>query len=220
MDKNQQAKREVIATFFDKAEVRVAFLSELAQTGHKPEAMTLCLTYIDSFAQWLCWSAASSGRNLVGRNFVEAVIQFGGEPLMGLVDLHLLKDARKALGKDLAEQIDRTFPGPPHELLPRPTFVDALAGHLENAQLEKLQQEVWRLTIAKVVYQYLRNPAVHDFGTSDGIWLSQLTYKGSSVPPLGFCQLLRCVHGLVAEARRRSEANGQWFGNDAIVKDS
>jgi hypothetical protein len=79
MDKNQQAKREVIATFFDNAEARIAFLSELAQTGHKSEAMTLCLTYLDSFAQWLRWPATSSSRN-----FVEAVIQFGDEPLMGL----------------------------------------------------------------------------------------------------------------------------------------
>ncbi len=43
-EENQQAKREFIKTFFDNAEARVAFLSELADTGHKPEAMTLGLT--------------------------------------------------------------------------------------------------------------------------------------------------------------------------------
>jgi hypothetical protein len=215
MDKNQQAKREVIATFFDIAEARVAFLSELAQTGHKSEAMTLCLTYIDSFAQWLCWPATSSGRN-----FVEAVIQFGDEPLMGLA--HPLEavhafGSMKAPWQIIAEKIDHTSPGPPYELLPLTTFVDMLVGVLTSTELKQLKQEMWRATMANVVYQSLRNPSVHAFGASSGIWLSQTTYEGASVPPVGFHQLLRCVRGLVNEARRRSEANWQWFGNDAIV---
>jgi hypothetical protein len=41
-------------TFFDNAEARVAFLPELDRTGHRSEAMTLCLTYIDGFSQWFC----------------------------------------------------------------------------------------------------------------------------------------------------------------------
>jgi hypothetical protein len=53
MDANQRAKREIIAAFFDNAEARVAFLPELDRTGHRSEAMTLCLTYIDGFSQWL-----------------------------------------------------------------------------------------------------------------------------------------------------------------------
>lgn len=216
MDENQKVKREVIAAFFDNAEARVAFLSELDQMGHEPEAMTLCLTYIDSFAQWLCWPATSSGRN-----FVEAVIQFGGEPLMSLA--HPLQaisvfGSMKAPWKALAERITHTFPGPSYELVPTAAFVDAVAARLTRFEVEQLRQEVWRATIASVTYQHLRNPSVHAFGASDGIWLSHTTYHGSSVPTLGFHQLLRCVRGLVAEARRRSEANGQWFGNDAIVK--
>ena len=218
MDKNQQAKREVIATFFDNTEARVAFLSELAQTGHKSEAMTLCLTYIDSFAQWLCWPATTTGRN-----FVEAVIQFGDEPLMGLAHpfqaVHAF-GSMKASWKAIAEQIDHTFPRPPYELLPVTTFLDMLVDVLTSAELKQLRQEVWRATIANVVYQSLRNPSVHAFGASSGIWLSQTTYQGSSVPPVGFHQLLRCVRGLVNEAHRRSETNWQWFGNDAIVKDA
>lgn len=63
MDANQRAKHEIIAAFFDNAEARVAFLPELDRTGHRSEAMTLCLTYIDGFSQWLCWPRSSSGRN-------------------------------------------------------------------------------------------------------------------------------------------------------------
>lgn len=218
MDETQRIKREVIASFFDDVDTRVAFLSEIARTGHKPEAMTLCLTYIDSFAQWLCWPATSSGRN-----FVEAVMQFGGDPLMPLA--HPLQAIRafgttKAPWKDLAKRIQDTFPGPSYELLTTPALVDALRPRLTNIELERLRAEVWRTTIAHLTYQHLRNPSVHAFGGSGGIWLSQTTHEGAPVPPIELQQLLGCVRGLVTEARRRSEETGQWFGNDAIVKDA
>ena len=78
--------------------------------------------------------------------------------------------------------------------------------------------ELWRATIANVVYQHLRNAAMHGFGTSAGIVLSQTTWNGQPVPILGLSELKRCARGLIAEARHRSEANWQWFGDDAIVR--
>lgn len=215
MDENQKAKRSVITAYFDDAEARMAFLDELANTGHEPEAMTLCLVYIDRFAQCLCWPRASAGRN-----FVEALIHFGGDPLMALA--HPLQAARafgamKAPWKALAERIAGAFPGRSHEVLPIPTFEQALAEHVTTAELAQLRPELWRATIANVVYQHLRNAAIHGFGTSAGIVLSQTTWNGQLVPILGLSELKSCARGLIAEARRRSEANWQWFGDDAIV---
>jgi len=152
MGDNQKAKRSVITSFFDDAEARVAFLDELADTGHEPEAMTLCLVYIDRFAQSLCWPSASTGRN-----FVDALIQFGGEPLMALA--HPLQAARafgamKTPWKALAERIAGAFPGPSHEVVPIPTFEQALAEHVTTAELAQLKPELWRATIANVAYQH------------------------------------------------------------------
>jgi hypothetical protein len=215
MDENQKAKRSFITSFFDDAEARIAFLGELASAGHKREAMTLCLTYIDSFAQWLCWPSTSTGRN-----FVEAVTQFGGNSLIGLA--HPLQAIRafsqmRQPWQAFAEQITCAFPGPVHEILPTPVFEEALAHHLTAAELAQVRSEVWRATIANIVYQHLRNPSVHGFSASSGIILSQTTYHGQPVPIFGLPQLRGCVSGLVAEGRRRSESNWEWFGNDAIV---
>ena len=216
MGDNQKAKRHVITSFFDDAEARVAFLDDLADTGHEPEAMTLCLVYIDRFAQSLCWPSASTGRN-----FVDALIQFGGEPLMALA--HPLQAARafgemKTPWKALAERIAGAFPGPSHEVVPIPTFEQALAEHVTTAELAQLKPELWRATIANVAYQHLRNPAIHAFGTGGGIILSKTTWNGQPISILGFAILRNCARGLIAEARRRSDANGQWFGDDAIVR--
>ena len=218
MDENQEAKRRYITAFFDDAEARIAFLDVLAAEGHEREAMTLCLTYIDSFAQWLRWPSTSTGRN-----FVEAVEQFGGDSLMRLA--HPLQAIRafsqmKALWKTLAERITHAFPRPVHELLPILLFEQELAHHLTATELAQLRSEGWRATIANIVYQHLRNPSVHGFSASGGISLSQTTYHGQPVPILGFPQLRNCARGVVAEARRRSEANWEWFGNGAIVYDT
>jgi hypothetical protein len=126
----------------------------------------------------------------------------------------------KAPWKDLASRIQTVFPGPSHELLTTAAFVDALRPRATQAQLERLRGEIWRTTMANLSYQHLRNPSVHSFGGSSGIWLSHTTYRGAPVPPIELQQLLGCVRGLVMDARRRSEETGQWFGNDAIVKDA
>lgn len=57
--------------YFDEAEERIAFLEVLHAIGHETESLTLCLTYIDSFAQLLFWPRRESGRN-----FVEALGEF------------------------------------------------------------------------------------------------------------------------------------------------
>ena len=106
--------------------------------------------------------------------------------------------------KDLAEKIAQAFPEPSHELLPIPTLEQALAEHVTTTELAQLKPHLWRATMANYVYQNFRIPAIHGFGPSEGIVLE-------------LSQLASCARGLIAEARRRSEDNGQWFGNDAIV---
>ena len=220
MDKDQESKRDFITAFFDESEARVEFLDELAETGHVPEAMTLALVYIDRFSQSLCWPINSTG-NSTGRNFVDALIRFGGEPLMALAHPRQAAHAFGALKshwKDMAERIKIAFPGPSYEVVAIPEFEQALVAHFETAELAQLKPELWRATIANLVYQHLRNPAIHGFGTSGDIVLSNVTWKGHPLPVVGYAKLQNCAKHLIAEARRRSEANGQWFGNDEIVR--
>ena len=183
-----------MTAFFDKAENRVAFLTSLASMDREEEAMTLCLAYIDRFAQCLCWPSTSTGRN-----FVCALMQFGQEPLMAMA--HPLQAARALVAakpqcKALAERIGSAFPGPPYEVLPIPDFEHALAKHVTPDELARLKPYLWQGTIANVVYQHLRTPAIHRFGTGAGIILSQTTYNGQPVSNLGLVELSACLRGL------------------------
>jgi hypothetical protein len=110
-------KMDYIITFFDDARDRANFLLELRAKGYPSEALTLCLVYIDSFSQWLYWP-----RDRSGQNFVDALVDFGGDPDYGL--LHPLAvvrafEAMKGHWKDFGARVQDLFPGPEKRVLER-----------------------------------------------------------------------------------------------------
>jgi len=215
MDENERAKRDFIKSFHDRADKRLAFLPRLFADGWREEAMTLCLSYIDSFSQWLQWPSDKSGEN-----FVEAVVNFGGDSLLGLV--HPLQAVRAfnrmaSSWKGMATRIECIFAGPNYELETKDDFLGKLSPILSNDDLQAVKGELWRTTTAAIAYYHLRNPSVHSFGAGPDISFSSTTYQGSSVPGLEFKRLHGVASNLHTELRRRSDTTGQWFGNDEIL---
>jgi len=212
MDENKRAKCDYINSFHDNADKRIAFLPQLFADGHRAEAMTLCLSYIDSFSQWLQWPSDKSGKN-----FVDAVVSFGGDSFMGLV--HPLQAIRafKHLNPfwvGIATHIEGVFPGPEYELQTKDNFLAKLASHLSTENVNQVIAEYWRTTTAAIAYFWLRNPSIHSFGAGSDISFSSTTYQGSPLPVLDFKRLYSVVSNLHSELRRRSETSGKWFGND------
>ena len=158
---------------------KLLFLSELAATGHKDEAMTLCLVYIDRFAQVLKWPSTENVKN-----FVEALIQFGQDPYMGRC--HPLQAARAFAQvtklEMLGKQVATVFPGPSHELMDLPTFEYQMKREIPQFNRLQFRKHAWRATLANVAYQRLRIPAVHGTGVSGALEFSLTTYKGDPVP--------------------------------------
>lgn len=189
------------------------FLSELHSRGRQYEAMTLCMTYIDSFAQWLRWPNKRSSEN-----FVESLLRFGGNSSMSLIHPFLASQAlrkRKDPGPKVGKKIEDAYSGRLSELISLAAFEEAMTAYLDHAEVAFMKQECWRITMANVVYGHLRNPSVHHFGSSGGIFCSGTTYQGRPFPGITFQELQECAFNLVGEARRRS--SGQWFGNDKII---
>jgi len=214
MDKNQESKHEYIRAFHDNAERRIDFLVRLDNDNHRYEALTLCLCYIDSFSQWLCWPSFESGKN-----FVDAIVKFGGNQLMGLV--HPLQSIRlfekmKPSWQQISIKIKKVFPGPKNELISKGNFIKKLNTILTTEELNNLKSECWRGTLAAIAYYSLRNPSVHSFGASE-LSFSGTLYQGKVISGLGFVELQQILKNIHHELRRRSESNNQWFGNDKIV---
>jgi hypothetical protein len=214
MDRDIKAKSQFIKAFHDNAEKRIDFLVWLDKEKHRQEALTLCLSYIDSFSQWLCWPSSGSGKN-----FVDAIVDFGGDPLMGLV--HPLIAIRsfevmKPSWQQISNKIKGVFPGPEYELISKDDFLKKLETILTNEELNKLKSECWRGTLAAIAYYFLRNPSIHSFGASE-LSFSGTLYQGNPIFGMGFMELFNVVKNIHNELRRRSESNNQWFGNDKIV---
>ncbi|MBM4338774.1 MAG: hypothetical protein FJ110_04445 [Deltaproteobacteria bacterium] len=215
MDENERVKAHFINSFHSNADERLAFLPRLFSDRYLEEAMALCLSYIDSFSQWLQWPSDKSGQN-----FVKAVVSFGGDSSMGLV--HPLQAVRafnqmKSFWKGIATLIECIFTGPNYELLEHSEFLSQLAPRMSKADLSNVEQELWRTTMAAIAYFRLRNPSIHSFGAGPDISFSNTTHQGDSVPVLDFNRLFNIALNLHSELRRRSDTTGQWFGNDEII---
>lgn len=214
MNDDQKAKLEFIKAFHNEAEIRIEFLTRLHKEKHHQEALTLCLTYIDSFAQWLCWPSSASGKN-----FVNVVVDFGGNSLMGLI--HPLQATRafenlKSSWEDISIKIREVFAGPEYELISKDDFLAKLNTSLGVEEMDKLKTECWRGTLAATAYYFLRNPSVHSFGASE-ISFSGTVYQGKRISNIGFVALYDILKNIHNELRNRSESSVQWFGNDRIV---
>lgn len=213
---NAACKSQFIAAFFDSAEERAAYLDTLHTGGRPAEALTLCLAYIDSFSQWLFWP-----RYQTGRNFVEALVQHGGDPGFALVHpMALIRafEIMKDRWKGFAARLRALFPGPTYSLRAQSDFLKEVAVDFTPAECKELEAELWRGTIANVAYTHLRNPSIHAFRGAAEISFDGTTHEGRPVSPISFSRLHRALLRLVAEARTRSTANNQWFGDDNIVK--
>jgi hypothetical protein len=203
------AKREFIAAYFEDLERKVAFLLTLAEQGHEDEARLLCLVYIDGVANWLNFPNANSPRN-----FSRALMQHGNDEFFSLVlPQWLLKavpwnSAPAGLEAALTAAISAL---PPNEAYQPTEFLDALRQYLNAAQLEWLETELWRGSIANAAYVALRSPGVHELGASHGLSFPN-TFRGHALPRIDLHTLHPALVSLVAHAKRVSEATGDWFG--------
>ncbi|MDP1858757.1 MAG: hypothetical protein Q8K82_08800, partial [Gemmatimonadaceae bacterium] len=156
-----------MAAYFQEADERITFLEELYAAGRETEALTLCATYVDSFAQWLYWPRSESGRN-----FVEALGAYEATPYFSLAHpLHAVRIFRAMNGywPTLAEIIEGEFPGPEYNLLDLSAFEARIAPQVVESQRIQVGHNLWRSTIGSVAYHWIRNPSVHGFGTSSSL---------------------------------------------------
>jgi len=215
MQPHDTAKLGFIRAYFDEEERKVAALSQLAASGYADEALVLCLVYIDRLTQKLCWPSDKTGSN-----FVRALADFGEDPELPLIHPKQLVFALKRLSpswQPLAAALEQRFPGPSYDLLTPAAFEALASGALTQQQLSTLRGELWRGTVAAIAYYWLRNPAVHGIGPSPELTFSSTTVGGAPAQSLNLGRLTTAVTHLLAEARRRSEATNQWFGDDRTL---
>ena len=89
---------------------------------------------------------------------------------------------------------------------------------LTEEQAAWLRGELWRGTLAGLVYSDMRSVAVKQ-GLVSQLFLSKSTRHGEPVPPLELDLLLPALRRIAAAVRKLSVDSGRWFGNDAVLRD-
>ncbi len=126
---------------------------------------------------------------------------------------------KSPLWQQIAAGLETVFPGPNYELQAQSDFLGNLSAHFSRNDLNQVKRELWRATIAAIVYYWLRNPSVHGLGPGQNTSFSGSTYLGKPVPNLDFKRLHNAAAKLLAELRGRSEKTGQFFGDNRILGD-
>ena len=206
-------KQQFIELFFDAFEQKIARLQELRK-DFPDEAFTLSVLYIDRLASGRFGGKA--GQN--GKNFCRALRELSGNPLFRTIHPRHLKERAQPYCLSAAPFIESVISRQPSALLDE----DELAGEIQNSSLldnekAKLIDNLWRGTIANIVYELVRNPEVHGSG-SGGLSFDATEYKGRTGVTLDFKEFYDALKQILQSVRKVSMETGHWYGNPNYLK--
>jgi hypothetical protein len=203
---------DFITSFFNDLDKKINFHVELADSGHKDEAFLLCCCYID----WLglgFWPNEGSKFS-----FVRVLKEYGGEEVLSLIHPKMLEEALASLkGKWAKAILPRILPFLQQScgrVYDQSEMIDLLSPPLAAVEVERLKKELWRGSLAAIVYSWIRSPAIHEFGALNGVSFDHTTFKGEPVPQIGFPILYNCLKRIATVAREISLSTEKWFGHD------
>ena len=214
MNEDDAAKREFIIAFFDDLEEKIRFLPELYRSGRRHEARILCTAYLDGLGNWIYHESVGSSRN-----FAMVLIDHGEEEVMSLVlpDRLLSSLPWKSAPAETEVELKKcTRALPINQAFSQSDFLDIVESHLTPQQCEWLKLEIYRGTIASIVFTEIRSSNVHWLGSADALSFSKSFHMGHPLPNIDFWMLHRALLKVAAYARDLSLSTNKWFGSDSI----
>ena len=210
-EENQRAKLKSISAFFDNLDMKIKFLVELANSGHRDEAFLLCCCYID----WLglgFWPNEGSHFS-----FVHVLTEYGGEEVLLCIHPKMLEEALAELkGKWAGVVLKKVLPifrQSRGKVYNQDDMIGLLYPKLTTNEQARLKGHFWRGTLAAIIYSKIRSPAVHQFGALD-VSFDNTTFQGLPVPTINFQMLHKCLKRIANAAREKSLSTEKWFGHD------
>jgi hypothetical protein len=208
-------KLKCIEAFFGKFKQRVERLEDLRSQSFEDEAFTLCLVYIDRLA-----SGHYGGRYGQNRkNFWRALKELSGNPLFGMIHPQHLLGQTKARYPSATSLIESITSRKNRELLEEDKVAEEIrTSSLKDCEKIKLISNLWRVSIANISYDYIRNAEVHGPG-SGGQLFGESVYKGQVGVTLDFETFFDALRSILARVTAMSISSGQWFDNPNYIKE-
>lgn len=204
-------KRDFIRLYFDAFRKRVHRLSALDTTGFPDEAFTLCIIYIDRLA------SGHYGGNQKNRNFHRVLTELGGDSLFKLLHpTDVLTVAQKAAGHELPEFKAAVERGG-NRLLDEAVAIAVFKRTAPTVEANRhFTENIWRASIASIVYRRCRNPEVHGPG-SGGLSLDEIVHNGTRGIRIDFANLYPALLSILSKIAALSNETGHWYGNPFFI---
>jgi len=197
----------MIKAYFDDLENRIAFLKELHKGSHIDEALMLCCCYIEALG-----SRHYHDSNRKAKNYYRILVEYSENRIFALVHPKQLKNILK--DKKLFNQnIDRIEPivdGFGKELIPQQEVICRLEPVATEEQMNWLNDNLFKGTMAAISYDRIRSDLVHDISTSK-LTFSETTFEGKQVPDMNFRLFFSALIKIFKNLKERSLETNTWY---------
>ena len=197
----------MIQAYFDDLEKRIDFLKELYNGHHADEALMLCCCYIEALG-----SRQYHDSNRKAKNYYRILVEFSGNNIFAFVHPKQLKNVLKdkKLFKPNIGQIDPIIDGFGKELIPQQEVSDRLAPVVTEKQMNWLNDNLFKGTMAAISYDRVRSDLVHDISTSN-LTFSETTFDGKPVPDMNFELLYPALMKIFDSLKEMSLKTNTWY---------
>ena len=178
-------KAFMIKAYFDDMEMRISFLKDLSNGGHMNEALMLCCCYIEALG-----SRQYHDSDRKAKNYSKILEEYSGNEIFALIHPKQLKNVltNKKLFNANFSQIEPIIDRFGNTLIQQKVVADKLLPVITAEQLNWLNDNIFKGTIAAISYERVRSKLVHDISTSN-FTFSATEYAGKPVPDLNFSLL-------------------------------
>lgn len=213
-DEDIKAKASSIDAYFDDLRQRVDLLPKLYAAGYENEALLLCCCYIEGLGSSLYWREEASAHN-----FVRILEEHGSEEILWHIHprqlLDALEEKAKSLYSRIGDKLVTIFVTDENALRTKEEIVALVNDQLKlrDEDMQRLTNQLWRGTLANLVYSDIRSLLVHRLGARP-ILLSRTTLHSQPIPVLNFTLLYPQLTEILEKVRELSVTANSWFGHD------
>ncbi len=214
---SRSATRKSIEAHFENIEQGLELLDDLDRGDHSVEAVLLCCCYLEAI-----------GKEFYGRDepsnqvFVRVLREHSSMDIFGRIEPSYLisrLENKVRWKRELAIDIGgRLQEKPPRENYPcEGEFHEWAKEFLRAPQLEKLRGELWRGTIAAMLYREIRSALVHGLASRSlpfALAFPDMQHYGEPAPRIDFAVLFEALRRVLQSARNVSLSSGKFFDQD------
>ena len=204
---NDSDKAFMIQAYFNDLEKRIAFLRELYDGNHTDEALMLCCCYIEALGSR---QYHDSYRN--AKNYCRILEEFSDNSLFSLIHPKQLREVLKVkkLFNANINQINPIIDGFGKELILQQVVSDSLSNVVTNDQMNWLNDNLFKGTMAAISYDRVRSDLVHDISTSN-LTFNETTFGGKLVPDMNFDLLYSALIKIFDNLKEISLKTNKWY---------